>query len=199
MGCRSRSSSRIAIGSRPSSVDDVAAAARHIRLDEAAIVLVGDVDAFGAELEAAGLGQLVIERDDVAARSPPPMSRLRRPARSTRKRRRVRRPGPKSHRPTAPRRPAVRRALLRGSRLPKLSRWARGREAGGRAGATCERRATPTCRRRRDARLRARAPARAEAQRPPASGRPRGSPASGPRGACLRGQRTSRGRADARG
>ncbi len=48
------------------SVDDVAAAARHIRLDEAAIVLVGDVDAFGSELEAAGLGQLVIERDDVA-------------------------------------------------------------------------------------------------------------------------------------
>jgi predicted Zn-dependent peptidase len=47
-------------------VDDVAEAARHIRLDEAAIVLVGDVDAFGSELEAAGLGQLIIERDDVA-------------------------------------------------------------------------------------------------------------------------------------
>jgi len=46
-------------------VEDVAAAARHIRLDEAAIVLVGDVDAFGSDLEAAGLGELVIERDDV--------------------------------------------------------------------------------------------------------------------------------------
>jgi predicted Zn-dependent peptidase len=46
-------------------IEDVAAATGHIRLDQAAIVLVGDVDAFGAELEAAGLGQLVIERDDV--------------------------------------------------------------------------------------------------------------------------------------
>jgi zinc protease len=44
--------------------DDVLAAARaHVRPDEAAIVLVGDADAFGAELEAAGLGRVVIERD----------------------------------------------------------------------------------------------------------------------------------------
>jgi len=47
-------------------VDAVSAAARaHLHLDEAAIVLVGDADAFGAELEAAGLGAIVIERDDV--------------------------------------------------------------------------------------------------------------------------------------
>jgi hypothetical protein len=36
-------------------------------VDRAAIVLVGDVDAFGADLEAAGLGRLVIDRDDVTA------------------------------------------------------------------------------------------------------------------------------------
>ena len=42
----------------------VAAAARaHLHVDEAAIVLVGDADAFGADLEAAGLGPIVIERD----------------------------------------------------------------------------------------------------------------------------------------
>jgi hypothetical protein len=35
-------------------------------VDEAAVVLVGDVDAFGAALEEAGLGRVVIERDDVA-------------------------------------------------------------------------------------------------------------------------------------
>lgn len=46
-------------------VDAVAAAARdHLHVDEAAIVLVGDVDAFGAELEGAGLGRSVIDRDD---------------------------------------------------------------------------------------------------------------------------------------
>jgi hypothetical protein len=39
------------------------AARDHIRPDAAAIVLVGDADAFGADLEAAGLGRLVIERD----------------------------------------------------------------------------------------------------------------------------------------
>ena len=37
----------------------------HVLLDEASIVLVGDVDAFGADLEAAGLGRIVIERDEV--------------------------------------------------------------------------------------------------------------------------------------
>lgn len=42
----------------------VAAAARaHLHVDAAAVVLVGDVDAFGEALEAAGLGRMVIERD----------------------------------------------------------------------------------------------------------------------------------------
>jgi len=45
-------------------VDAVAAAARdHLMVDDADIVLVGDVDAFGGDLEAAGLGILVIDRD----------------------------------------------------------------------------------------------------------------------------------------
>jgi zinc protease len=39
------------------------AARDHIRPDAMAIVLVGDADAFGADLEAANLGRLVIERD----------------------------------------------------------------------------------------------------------------------------------------
>jgi len=41
-----------------------AAARAHLHIDEAAIVLVGDADAFGAELEAAGLGSIVVERDE---------------------------------------------------------------------------------------------------------------------------------------
>jgi predicted Zn-dependent peptidase len=45
-------------------VDAVAAAAAHLTVDDADIVLVGDVDAFGGELEAAGLGRLVIDRDE---------------------------------------------------------------------------------------------------------------------------------------
>jgi hypothetical protein len=46
-------------------IADVAAAARaHLLLDEAAIVVVGDADQFGEALEAAGLGPLVIERDE---------------------------------------------------------------------------------------------------------------------------------------
>ncbi len=46
-------------------IDAVAAAARaHLHVDRAAIVLVGDADAFGPALEAAGLGTIVIERDD---------------------------------------------------------------------------------------------------------------------------------------
>ena len=46
-------------------VDDVARAAQaHIDLERAAIVLVGDADAFAADLERAGLGSLVVERDD---------------------------------------------------------------------------------------------------------------------------------------
>jgi predicted Zn-dependent peptidase len=49
-------------------IDAVEAAARaHLTVDRAAIVLVGDVDAFGADLEAAGLGRLVIDRDEPAA------------------------------------------------------------------------------------------------------------------------------------
>ena len=47
----------------------IAAAARaHLHVDDAAIVLVGDVDAFGEALEAANLGPLVIERDEGAGR-----------------------------------------------------------------------------------------------------------------------------------
>lgn len=46
-------------------VDAVADAAReHLHVDDASIVLVGDVDAFGADLETAGLGRIVIERDE---------------------------------------------------------------------------------------------------------------------------------------
>ena len=46
-------------------IDAVAAAARtHLHVDHAAIVLVGDVDAFGPALEAAGFGQIVIDRED---------------------------------------------------------------------------------------------------------------------------------------
>jgi len=49
-------------------IDAVEAAARtHLLVDRAAIVLVGDVDAFGADLEAAGLGRLVIDRDEPGA------------------------------------------------------------------------------------------------------------------------------------
>jgi predicted Zn-dependent peptidase len=53
-------------------VDAVAAAARdHLHVDDAAIVLVGDADAFGADLEAAGLGRVVIERDTAPVESAP--------------------------------------------------------------------------------------------------------------------------------
>jgi len=49
-------------------VDAIDTAARsHLHVDRAAVVLVGDVDAFGPSLEAAGLGRLVIERDDTGA------------------------------------------------------------------------------------------------------------------------------------
>lgn len=52
--------------------DAVLAAARaHIDVDDAAIVLVGDIDAFGADLEAAGLGRIVIEPDDVVGAALP--------------------------------------------------------------------------------------------------------------------------------
>jgi predicted Zn-dependent peptidase len=42
-----------------------AAANAHLHLDQAAVVLVGDIDAFGEALEAAALGRIVIERDPV--------------------------------------------------------------------------------------------------------------------------------------
>jgi zinc protease len=46
-------------------IDDVQRAARRrLDLERAAIVLVGDVDAFGAELEGAGFGDVVVERDE---------------------------------------------------------------------------------------------------------------------------------------
>jgi zinc protease len=45
------------------STEAVLAAAGHIRPAQAAIVLVGDADAFGAELEAAGFGPVTVERD----------------------------------------------------------------------------------------------------------------------------------------
>jgi hypothetical protein len=53
-------------------IDGIAAAAReHLHVDEAAIVLVGDVDAFGEALEAADLGRIVIERDEEPVASGP--------------------------------------------------------------------------------------------------------------------------------
>jgi predicted Zn-dependent peptidase len=53
-------------------IDAVGAAARsHLQVDRAAIVLVGDADAFGPALEAAGLGKVVIERDDAPAAAGP--------------------------------------------------------------------------------------------------------------------------------
>ena len=48
-----------------------AAAATHLHVDDASIVLVGDVDAFGPALEAAGLGPIVIERDAVVGAAGP--------------------------------------------------------------------------------------------------------------------------------
>ena len=44
-------------------IEAVLAAAGHIRTAQSAVVLVGDADAFGSELEAAGFGPVVIERD----------------------------------------------------------------------------------------------------------------------------------------
>jgi zinc protease len=48
-------------------IEAVLAAAGHIRTGAAAIVLVGDADAFGGELEAAGFGPVTIEREVVPA------------------------------------------------------------------------------------------------------------------------------------
>jgi zinc protease len=46
------------------SADVSRAAAEHLDVERAAIVLVGDVDAFGQALEEAGLGPVVVERDE---------------------------------------------------------------------------------------------------------------------------------------
>jgi zinc protease len=47
------------------SVDDVAkAAGDHLHLERAAILLVGDADAFASELEGAGFGPVAVERDE---------------------------------------------------------------------------------------------------------------------------------------
>jgi hypothetical protein len=48
------------------------AGATHLHLDDAAVVMVGDVDAFGSDLEAAGLGRIIIERDEVPGVGPVP-------------------------------------------------------------------------------------------------------------------------------
>ena len=48
-----------------------AAAGAHLLLDEAAIVLVGDADAFGDALEAADVGPIVVERDEGPVASGP--------------------------------------------------------------------------------------------------------------------------------
>ena len=53
-------------------IEAVTAAARsRIDVDNASIVLVGDVDAFGPALEAAGLGRIAIERDDLTGEAGP--------------------------------------------------------------------------------------------------------------------------------
>ena len=44
-------------------IEAVLAAAGHIRTNQSAIVLVGDADAFGGELEGAGFGPIAVERD----------------------------------------------------------------------------------------------------------------------------------------
>ena len=52
---------------------DVLAAARsHIRPEAAAVVLVGDADRFVAELEAADIGPVRVDRDDVPGDAPAP-------------------------------------------------------------------------------------------------------------------------------
>ena len=53
-------------------IDAIEAAARaHLHIEDAAIVLVGDADAFAADLEAAGLGNVVVERDEVPVEAAP--------------------------------------------------------------------------------------------------------------------------------
>ena len=54
------------------SAEQVLTAARaHIQPERSAIVLVGDADAFGADLEAAGLGPITIQRDDAGRTQEP--------------------------------------------------------------------------------------------------------------------------------
>jgi len=51
--------------------DDVLAAARaHLDLERMAIVMVGDADAVAADVEALGLGELEVVRDDEASGAP---------------------------------------------------------------------------------------------------------------------------------
>jgi hypothetical protein len=53
-------------------IEDVArVASEYLRLEQAAIVLVGDADAFGTQLEAAGFGRVVVETDDGPATEGP--------------------------------------------------------------------------------------------------------------------------------
>ena len=108
-------------------VDAVAAAARdHLMVDDADIVLVGDVDAFGSDLEAAGLGSW----SSIAIRNHCRHQRRRREARPprsdprTRAMRRVRRPGPRTRPfrdPTNRPRPTRSRTTSRRSRPPPAS------------------------------------------------------------------------------
>jgi hypothetical protein len=48
-----------------SATDVQSAASRHIRPDELAIVLVGDADAILPSLEAAALGPITVEREEL--------------------------------------------------------------------------------------------------------------------------------------
>ena len=54
-----------------SNADVTAAARAHVLLDSAAIVVVGDADQFGEALEAAGIGPVVVERDEGPVASGP--------------------------------------------------------------------------------------------------------------------------------
>ena len=78
-----------------SNADVTAAARAHVLLlDSAAIVVVGDADQFGEALEAAGIGPVVVERDEGPSR--PDRCPRRRSRRSTRRTRPGRRPVPRS-------------------------------------------------------------------------------------------------------
>ncbi len=83
-----------------------AAANAHLHVDDASIVLVGDIDAIGPDLEAADLGPIVIERDEVAAARVRPTRR--RPSR-----------GPSTMRERPARPPARRRPWRPGQRTSR--------------------------------------------------------------------------------